>query len=429
MSDRLYTLNPQSAIIFTLLIGMSVLICHYGMATWTADYWELQRQVVAAIGILANFGIIYYHVTTPPHPKFLLSPKRKFMVRAHATLGISEVLLGIAAVFFPESGLGAALAVFAILHAITAFIQSPAVFGAKAIMIPSYFFASTLHIYCGVRLMMDPMSAYWIMNTFLTLNIYAYVRVFMLVFEKTGLFRDNHYSASVLFSGVPILPALMGPIGMLLIAVYIWIFILACKLVFRPSAQEMDELWVEHVRVGLVNEHQKNAWLIENLGELPQGDLRVDKAFARKLFDKLDVDNSNTLEEPEMIMLLQKWGLSKEAVASIMRHAAGPIGFDKFFSLIRSANLLAEDLRHLKKESCETDEERARIIFQELDFDNSGFIERVELEMLLLEYGLPKKEVESYLARHDGNGDGKISFPEFQKNFEPLWKFAYYTVN
>lgn len=428
MFDKLYTLNSKSAVAFFVLTVGSLLICHYGIVDWDIEYWHTQRLAVALVGVIANVGIIYYHVTTPPHPKFLMSPKRKVTIRLHAIFGISEIMAGIGSYLFPDTGLGYIFAVLAVLHALTSFVQSPAVFGAKAVMVPSYFFASTLHLYCGVRLFADPYSEFWMMNTFLTLNIYAYVRIFMIVFEQTGIFKDNHYSASVLFAGVPILPALMGPISMFFIAVYIWVFAQFCKFWFGFSDAEYKEYWTEHVRVGLINEKQKNQWLLKNLGEIPTGNLRVDREFATKIFNQLDTDKSGILDQHELVVFFESWGLSSEAVASIMYHVDGEVTFDRFFSLLRSANLLSEDLKILKKESCENDEDRAKVIFQELDFDNSGYIEKVELEMLLLEYGLPRAEVETYLAKHDPDNDGKISFSEFKTNFEPLWKFAYYTV-
>jgi Ca2+-binding EF-hand superfamily protein len=72
-----------------------------------------------------------------------------------------------------------------------------------------------------------------------------------------------------------------------------------------------------------------------------------------------------------------------------------------------------------------TDEDKARLVFNELDFDQSGYIERIELEMLLLEYGLPRLEAKAYLDKYDTNGDKKISFEEFFQHFAPLWRFAY----
>jgi Ca2+-binding EF-hand superfamily protein len=423
--DQLYAFNLRSAFVFAVLVAVGLTICHFGIVEDAVPMW--QQQLIAGIGIAANIAIIYYHITVPPHPKFLLVGFRKLVVRLHAGFGVLEVLIGILAFFFEEARLP--FAVLAILHSLTSYVQSPAVFGAKAIMVPAYFFASTLHIYCGTRLLFEPASHEWLMRTFLTLNIYAYVRMFMVLFERTGLFKDNHYSASVLFSGVPVLPAIMGPASIFYILPYIFLYPKLCKLVFGLSEEEEAHLWDEHVRVGLVNEQLKQSWVAQELG-ISEDDAkgRVHQEYARRIFHRLDGNSNGMLEKPELLRFFESWGISNGALEVMEANMPEHITFERFYHLLRSSNMMAKTIQRLQKEACENDDDKARLIFEELDFDGSGYIERVELEMLLLEYGLPRHEVREYLDRYDNNGDGRISFEEFRDHFRPLWQFAYNTV-
>lgn len=34
-----------------------------------------------------------------------------------------------------------------------------------------------------------------------------------------------------------------------------------------------------------------------------------------------------------------------------------------------------------------------------------------------------------YLKSFDDDGDGRISFEEFLKNFRPVWRFCFYTIS
>ena len=57
----------------------------------------------------------------------------------------------------------------------------------------------------------------------------------------------------------------------------------------------------------------------------------------------------------------------------------------------------------------------ARAMFDELDEDDSGFLEMAELAILTRMMGkkLNKKALEKAMAQMDSSGDGKVSFPEF----------------
>lgn len=61
-------------------------------------------------------------------------------------------------------------------------------------------------------------------------------------------------------------------------------------------------------------------------------------------------------------------------------------------------------------------------VFKSFDKDNSGTIELSELKAVIKEMGetIPEKELLKIMKNMDTNGDGKISFPEF----EYWWKYG-----
>lgn len=59
--------------------------------------------------------------------------------------------------------------------------------------------------------------------------------------------------------------------------------------------------------------------------------------------------------------------------------------------------------------------------FRIFDFDNRGYITRVDLKLGLNDLGLfpTQEDIELFFARYDTNQDSRIRFSEFCKAFEP----------
>lgn len=96
-----------------------------------------------------------YHVTNPPHPKFLLVPRRWVTIRLHLLTGITEIASSAAGLYVANVK-GGSVASFAavaapagIIHALTAFHQTQLVFGAKLIMRPAYYAVSYMHLFAA----------------------------------------------------------------------------------------------------------------------------------------------------------------------------------------------------------------------------------------------------------------------------------------
>jgi hypothetical protein len=125
--------------------------CYYFPTNFSGEV-ALTNQKIAlcAASILCNFYVLYYHYTTPPHPKFLMLPARKFSIRVHTISGTIEVVCGIIAFFSSDPTIWAIImALSAIIgHITSSSYQTPIVFGAKAIMVPSYIRGNPTYVYC-----------------------------------------------------------------------------------------------------------------------------------------------------------------------------------------------------------------------------------------------------------------------------------------
>jgi Ca2+-binding EF-hand superfamily protein len=72
----------------------------------------------------------------------------------------------------------------------------------------------------------------------------------------------------------------------------------------------------------------------------------------------------------------------------------------------------------------ESDIDLAKLVFNEIDSDSSGYIEVSELHALLKCWGLPNVDIVNIFEKDDMNHDGKIDLNEFLINMKPIWTFG-----
>jgi len=96
------------------------------------------------------------------------------------------------------------------------------------------------------------------------------------------------------------------------------------------------------------------------------------------------------------------------------------VGFDEFYKFIWRVG--DQRIQNEAGEKHRTEEEKARFIFRCLDVDGSGYIDRIELQKMLIEWGLPENEVDDYLATDE---DKRYSFDEFFSQHKVIWNYAY----
>lgn len=419
-----------------LLLPVSIygIACFYFSTTFTGEETKYyQKLFLCAASILSNFYVLYYHYTTPPHPKFLMLPKRKLSIRIHVISGSIEIVFGVIAFFSSNPTIPATImALSAILGQVTSsFYQTPIVFGAKSAMIPGYIFCVGLHLYSAVHLILEPTSQFWLINTFLVLSIYVWCRVFYFVFTIFGLFKNNLYSAAILAAGVLVFPSVLGVAGNLFFILFVLGYNALYKLIMNPTPAEWMAWTKESRKETLIDKDARQLWMNNNLS-INSNELD-DRAVAAAVFAQLDTNKSETLDKDELKILWHEWQVPDFFIDNFFAKQTdlNEFTFTDFYEKIWQINGVKERLQKealklecLTKGKNITNEEKCRLVFEQIDIDRSGYIENFELKTLLLEWGLPYNEVEEYMNKYDENKDSKISFDEFFK-MHPIWSFAY----
>jgi hypothetical protein len=204
---------------FVPLVVLALLLM-YLMTQYTADHEEnRQRLILCVVSAFCNLPVLFVHYRYPPHPKYMILRRKRFSILVHIISGSIEFFSAVAAfvvlwmsgsenLVFSISGnqqfdiFARVMAGAAIVgHIPSAMYQTRIVFGVRALMLPAYILCVALHGYCAARLLWDP-SPFWLYNTFLAFNIYAWVRVFYFAFIKLNLFRGSSYTVAVLFAGL-----------------------------------------------------------------------------------------------------------------------------------------------------------------------------------------------------------------------------------
>lgn len=433
------TTNKNLKLVLLMLpLIIYMVVCYY-FATNFSDEVALTHQKIAlcVASVLCNFYVLYYHYTNPPHPKFLMLPARKFSIRVHIISGTIELVSGMIALVSSDPTIWAVImASSAIIgHITSSSYQTPIVFGAKAIMIPSYIFCIGLHLYCAIQVLLNPESIFWISNTFLILNIYVWCRVFYVVFSKIGIFKESLYSSSILVAQLLILPAVLGAAGNLILILFLLGYIFLYDLIMQPTVAEKMSHIRESARQTLINEQAKELWVGNNSNSAAGAS---DREVAQEIFNQLDIDGNGWLDKEEAKGILKKWQVPDSfAEAFVSQKSQNErLSFELFYENIWQIPSVKQRLTVTKIQSEYLDKdpktigdrEKAQMIFSQLDIDCSGCLDFFEIQTLLLEWGLPDLEVQQYLANYDTNRDRKFGFEEFFASMRPIWMFAFSNI-
>jgi Ca2+-binding EF-hand superfamily protein len=395
-----------------------------------ADY---QQQLLLCIAsALCSVPVLAVHWLYPPHPKFMLLARRKICIRIHIVAGIIEYAAGVAAFLSGESWLAQVMAMVAIVaHVPSAAYQAPIVFGSRIIILPSYLLCIALHFYCAVRLYIEPTSTFWLIQTFLTFSIYAWVRMFYYAFQRWNLFLGWRYSTAVLFAGVLIAPAVLGPLAVIFLISFIAMYVLLYWLVMWPSRDEFLDDIMEHRRGTYRSAKLDRIWrrLRSSARKVGAGDEpRSESEQALEIFQILDTDSDGILEAEEIRRVMLQERVSLKFVDEFVYYLQGQeINFEVFKNYIWSFGILSRLKPSEQPRPNATHEEQAQIVFDQLDLDHSESIAAFELRMLLTEWDLPERDIDDCIKKY-GNAEREIDFATFQNKLSPIWKFAYRDV-
>jgi Ca2+-binding EF-hand superfamily protein len=129
-------------------------------------------------------------------------------------------------------------------------------------------------------------------------------------------------------------------------------------------------------------------------------------AYLRQVFDSIDIDGSGSLDRDEVAQLSRNLGneLSPEELEAAMLEmdgdGGGEVDFEEFEDWYM--NMLSSD-------------DMIRVIFEQMDDDGSGTLEKAELGMLLAELGSPMSDVEldGVMRSIDVDNNGDVDVQEF----------------
>ncbi len=375
-----------------------------------------------------NSYIIFYHSTRPPHPKFLLLVRERISIRVHAISGVAETALGILAYVagyrWAAIGVGICCVFF---HAPTAFNQTRGTFGMRGIMIPMYYGIVALHFYCGIRLLMTGGNILWLERTWIALQTYAMTRLFFSLLTLSKELRRVAYTASVAVAGFVLTPLVFGEIGPLLVAALPVVYLMAVLVIVRPHPGELEALYIEHERNSLIGNEMRQIWIQDEVGTSNH----VSTVHqARDVFDHLDVQNAGVLRIEEVEPLMESWGASPQFVRSFIEHNAvtGVIDFETFHSTLWLEDRMQRVADEVELEmSLAAGADKAQLVFDHLDFEGNGSLDQLEIETLLLGWGMPSSQASVYIKKF-GDQDGLISLETFRTRMAPIWEFAFHDL-
>jgi hypothetical protein len=309
-----------------MLFMASFLGLHFFADVLSQTIFDRSVWILIGISAILNIGVIVYHFYIPPHPKFLLVPWRNINIRVHLFSGIIELISGFIACFFISKEAAIVQAVAAVFfHVPSALLQTPIVFGSKAIMVPAYLLCICIHVFCGIQLLLNPESQYWMISTFLIFNIYAWCRFYYYAFDTLKLFQHSRYSVSILAAGLTIIPTLFGPLATLLLSLFVGLYIILYKKLVITNQSEYIEF---------VHERARDSIMQIDLSRLqfPEAESPRDRAYF--VFQLLDQKKDGYLDNIEITPLLMEWGLpGNESDRYIKRFTSGGgrINFEDFY--------------------------------------------------------------------------------------------------
>ena len=290
--------------------------------------------LIVGVSAAANLVIMGYHYLVPPHPKFLLSGWRRLILRLHVLAGTVELIAGLVILLgFGQRTPAIVMALTALcVHVPTAYYQTSAVFGSRAVMRPAYLMCIGLHAFCAAQLLTHPDSTYWVVATFLIFNVYVWCRLYYYVFDKFGLFEGSRYTASICFAGLTTIPAVLGPSTILLLGLGIAIYMALYNKFFIRGPEEYWDFMRERARdaspvdnyMALLDNHRvlvkvpdliedfiDRVWPIQQVRRhalvvAATAAARSDRDKAEFVFDLLDLDRDGVVGDGDLARFFGK---------------------------------------------------------------------------------------------------------------------------
>ncbi len=240
-------------------------------------------------------------------------------------------------------------------HIPTSFYQTCILFGAKAIMVPSYLICIMCHLFCAIHVVLEPGSIFWLLNMFCLYNVYAWVRFFYEVFMYTHLFEGNVYSLSVLFSGIVCITGALGGLFPFFFVAYVCVCLGLFYLLVQPDESCRDEFVRERPRLILCDPSCHSQWVKLNKDQLNlanEVNTLSDRDIAQKVFAQMDKSGNGGINKDDIVALLRNWKMNEKLIQRIVLSTnknENKFSFDQFQNHVWRLNKGHQQLRDARK--------------------------------------------------------------------------------
>ena len=409
-----------------------------------------QVLLLALCSLIWDVFVIYYHLVTAPHPKFRLRFIRRLSIYTHIWAGVAEILISVLSfvlyceMAMPEGStalppsadtctdkeqersllLTYAHVFCSVAHIVTAAYQTPQVFGMQLVMVPAYSAVVLWKAVCVMRLALDPSSLWLLLQLFFVHHIYVWCRAMHVIFDELGIFTENRYSVSIMFAGLICGPICLGPAAnVAVIAVVALVGLL--RLPYKPR-EEQQEWRVEKRSNMLLNERYRTALRVLAGGHT-EGLYNLEKTADASQH----IDASRTIYAPPhtgmtVTALNIQLGSQVEpgqAIATLSPVGDGAAAGGATPSAGLGNNPSKNGGAGGGPGAKQTDQERARLIFEALDDDGDGLLQQEEVVALLLSWGIPYHEALECFRSYDVEKLREVTFEQFFNDWEPVWRF------
>ena len=336
----------------------------WAKSSWTVPLFHqqhvmnlIQRLLFVAFSVVANMGILYYHWTTPPHPKFTVLRKSRISIRAHLLSGTINVCLPIAAFCTVNKDISTTImwitVFFDIIHLITVLIQTPDVNGQRVLTIPAYQFISLVKIVSvsGLISALLDSSLYqlerleWLWSVWANHQTYAWVRVWINALYFLQACGESRYTVSVIIAGTIGAGQAYG--FTIMIGLILWL------VAFNIILRRMTYLLVAKFSVK------------KTYSEKEQQELNLEMSAMLQFFHESHHSLYHDSRYRTRVTVVQKILFDLEYVKTIVDSTGNEIS--QQFAPIRTI----------------PDEVQARCVFESIDFDGSGGLDILELGQVI----------------------------------------------
>lgn len=409
---------------------------------WNIPHTDISAVALAAAALAADYFVLHFHFTTPPHPKFLLRNHRKLWIIIHVFSGGMEILALLTAfVAVDPTPWAKGAAVWGWLHATSSMIMVPIVFGQKTFMVPLYTAFILMHFYWASCLFFYPTSWVNLLSTFTVLHTYTWVRVQIFLFKLLNAFVGYEYSVAVVTSGYLGIPSAMGEVSKLLLVFAPVLFHYGIEPILAIAGLRSWDDGCQEARrerfAANANRELVAARMVDSAkAATSRGGGQTHRDHDALFFFLQHVKDTERWRVIELRRMCHDLDSQPIAAAACLGCAANELCLDArdsgdickhvkpgWRALARQWSKAAEGHgRQL------TREEQARIFFNAFDSDGCGVVETRELESLFKLWGMQASEARQAVAQHGGSCEGGISFSEFERSFAPLWEYGYSVI-